>query len=475
MSGPLASYLVCHGCGTAVPSPGSEHCPCRCQHADRDDDVDHVVVRVLDTSRLRFPRDGHLNPFVRYREFFHSYHTAVAGGISDGDYVAMVEGLDAAIARVDGHGFVVTPFSPQPKLAAKLGLSPAGAVWVKDDTGNVSGSHKARHLMGIAMYIEVIEKLARTPMQARTLAIASCGNAALAAAVVARAAHRPIEVFIPSDANPRVVERLHDLGATIAVCAREGNSAGDPCYLAFRRALASGALPFCVQGSDNGLTIEGGETIVFEMASVLVQAGARLDRLFVQVGGGALASSCVQGVREAVAAGAAIGSPRIHAVQTLGAYPLRRAYERVRSHILARIAGGPQGAPGAAHDAACADFISARKGSPEFHEALRYAQTHRSEFMWPWEEAPHSVAHGILDDETYDWFAVVEGMLVSGGWPVVVSEERLEAANAMGRETTGIRADHTGTSGLAGLLELSKAGVIGAAETCAVMFTGAER
>jgi hypothetical protein len=37
MSGPLASYLVCHGCGTAVPNPASEHCPCRCQHADRDD------------------------------------------------------------------------------------------------------------------------------------------------------------------------------------------------------------------------------------------------------------------------------------------------------------------------------------------------------------------------------------------------------------------------------------------------------
>ena len=44
-------------------------------------------------------------------------------------------------------------------------------------------------------------------------------------------------------------------------------------------------------------------------------------------------------------------------------------------------------------------------------EALRKAQTHRSEFMWPWEETPASVAHGILDDETCDWHAVVAGLI----------------------------------------------------------------
>ena len=78
--------------------------------------------------------------------------------------------------------------------------------------------------------------------------------------------------------------------------------------------------------------------------------------------------------------------------------------------------------------------------------------------MWPWEQEPHSVAHGILDDETYDWLAVVEGMLATGGSPLVVGEQTLAHANALAREATGIDVDPTGSAGLAGLLALRDAG-----------------
>ena len=57
--------------------------------------------------------------------------------------------------------------------------------------------------------------------------------------------------------------------------------------------------------------------------------------------------------------------------------------------------------------------------------------------MWPWETEPHSIAHGILDDETYDWAAVVEAMLTTGGRPVVVSEELLARANQLARRVDG--------------------------------------
>jgi threonine synthase len=95
--------------------------------------------------------------------------------------------------------------------------------------------------------------------------------------------------------------------------------------------------------------------------------------------------------------------------------------------------------------------------------------------MWPWEETPRSIARGILDDETYDWLSIVELMRESGGSPVVVDETLVAEANQLGRAATGIDVDATGTAGLAGLLALARAGRVGAAESVAVLFTGARR
>jgi len=63
--------------------------------------------------------------------------------------------------------------------------------------------------------------------------------------------------------------------------------------------------------------------------------------------------------------------------------------------------------------------------------------------MQAWETPPHSVATGILDDETYDWRAVVEGMLLTGGRPLVVSETALTEAHALAA-ATGIAVDPPG-------------------------------
>jgi threonine synthase len=95
--------------------------------------------------------------------------------------------------------------------------------------------------------------------------------------------------------------------------------------------------------------------------------------------------------------------------------------------------------------------------------------------MWPWETEPRSVAHGILDDETYDWLAVVRAMLVTGGRPVVVDEDELLAANALAREATGVDADETGTAGVAGLIALARTGVIEPGEHVAVVLSGVRR
>ncbi len=439
-----ASWFVCAGCGYR-PEPAAP-VPLVCPAAVAGDGIDHVLVRHLHVTDAPFAPEPSANPFVAYRRLFHAWHAARAAGWSDGRYVALVERLDAAVAAVDGAGFHVTPFARSEGLSDRLGFSRSGGVWVKDETGNVSGSHKARHLFGTLLELEVGGALGGDA----TLAIASCGNAALAAAVVARAAGRRLAVFIPTDADPAIVARLRSLGAELEVCERQAGVSGDPTYLRLLEAIAGGAIPFTCQGNLNAFAVEGGETLGLEIAAAIGRPDGppRIDRVIVQVGGGALASSVIAGFDDARLAGVAAGRPRFDTVQTRGAYPLARAHERAA----ARVAAGET-----------------------VDVALAYAAHHRPAFMWPWETPPHSIAHGILDDETYDWQAVVGGMLRSGGAPIVVDEATLEQANDLARAETGIAVDHTGSAGLAGLIHLARAALVGPDEIVVVCFSGAER
>jgi threonine synthase len=307
--------------------------------------------------------------------------------------------------------------------------------------------------MGLGLSLAFAEQ-AKLPWAANAegewrYAIASCGNAALAAAVVARAVERSLDVFIPTNASPVVVKRLEELGARITVCERQPGVVGDPCVLRFREEVARGAVPFCCQGNENGLAIDGGMTLAYEMISALRARGETLDRLFVQVGGGALASACAQAISDAKGMGVIAKMPRIHAVQAEGCAPLARAHGLVAGLAGTRVEAIPS--------------------------ALHYAATHRADFMWPWETEPKSLAHGILDDETYDWLAVVQGMLESGGGAIVVSENDVQEANRLARGATGINVDCTGSAGLAGLVALSRRGDMGNGERVAVIFSGVER
>ena len=69
-----------------------------------------------------------------------------------------------------------------------------------------------------------------------------------------------------------------------------------------------------------------------------------------------------------------------------------------------------------------------------------------------WDSVPASLAHGILDDETYDWWEVAKAMRETGGEAVVADEAPIERALDLVRAHTGVRASATGTAGLAGVL-----------------------
>ena len=454
---PLPIALVCAGCGHRVPDDVAFIA--RCPRAVDGDDIDHLLRRRLDTATLAFPSAA-LAPaaapepaFVRYRTLIRAWHVARAAGWSDERFVELAGQLDDAVAVVDGRGFRETPFEPAPELGRRIGLAD-GTVWVKDETRNVAGSHKARHLMGILLELLVAERTGGSGASAGAgrLAIASCGNAALAAAVVARAAGRALDVFVPTWADAAVVARLRELGADVIACPRPVGETGDPTYQRLRASVAAGAIPFTCQGTENGLAIEGGETLGYEMVARLVRAGTgarpdALDAVVVQVGGGALASAVLAAFAEACALGVVDREPRLYAVQAEGCAPLAGAWRRLRERAAV---GGTQ-------------------------EALEHARRHRSAYMRPWEAEPASAAHGILDDETYDWLAIAEGMARTGGGVVVVDEVTIRTANDLGRAATGIDVDETGTAGLAGLLALLRSGDVRPDETVAVLFTGVRR
>jgi threonine synthase len=470
--------FACVGCGTRLAPAESDASPFRCPNAREGDDIDHVLRRAEPPS-APLPDEGDANPFIRYRRLLASHALAIECGLSDASFIELVRELDAAIAGIDGTGFVATPFTHWPALAAKIGCG-AGQVWVKDETLNVGGSHKARHLAGVMLYLlAAARRRGAAASEGRPpLAISSCGNAALAAAIIGRATGWPLDVFVPSSASETILERLGQLSAAVHVCSRSPGVHGDPCQVAFRSAVAQGAVPFCCQGSDNGLTIDGGKTLAWEMiaeirrSSLRQGAAGRIDAMFLQVGGGALASSIIQGFGDALAAGAIDRLPRFYTVQTVGAYPLKRAYDALAERILARVPLVIDQGFSPASDEERADLMMNHPSIID--QELRYARTHRSEFMQPWEKPPRSIAHGILDDETYDWAAVVEGMLRTGGWPFVVNEDRLVDANLFARELTDLSVDHTGSAGLAGLMKAVGIDRRLAFERVAVVFSGGD-
>jgi threonine synthase len=390
---------ACRVCGAEVDVARSFSWTC--PSASRDDPR-HVLRLVDDGAEAEVIDDP--NPFVRFARRMAWFAFAVGNGMS--------EAAALTLARSVADGFSITPFAPNEAMSDHFGVE----VWVKDETGQLAGSHKARHLVSVMLHLRVAEELGllgRRP----PLAISSCGNAALAASTLAARESWPIEVFVPTWMDPAFGSAMDALGASVHRCERRpGDPPGDPAMARFQSSVDAGAVPFSVQGPVNAWCLDGGRTIGWEMAEV----GAPVSELVVQVGGGALASCAAQGLG---------GSVSLLAVQAEGCAPLDRA-------------------------------VTAVGDDPD--PASRW-----EEVMTPWQE-PRSLADGILDDETYDWLAVLEAMRVSGGRPVVVSEASVVEAVEVAR-SAGLRVSPTGAAGVAALIEGAQSGPV------AVIASGVDR
>lgn len=399
-----------------------------------------------------------MNPFIKYRRRLNSYRDAQAAGWDDAEFVSLVERLDSHVAGVgftggSPTGFKMTPMGEQSKLAESLGVKPP--LYVKDETANVAGSHKARHLFGTMLQYAVDGRA-----ESGELAIASCGNAALAASVVARAEERPIRVFIPTWADATVVGQLEELGARIEVSERRQGESGDPAFLRFQEAVTDGAVPFSVQGPSTPSALDGGRTLGWELADQLADAdvGGRV-RLFLQVGGGALAASTFRAVRSA----AKQINWVLHPVQGEACSPLRRAWELLIEEVAPELVGRND------------IKVSHALGRTLRKQIDDLAHADPGRFMYPWEPVGHSTATGILDDVTYDWLPLLHQILDAEGWPVSVTEEAIVAAHAAAQSHTAINAEPTGTAGLAGLWDEDVRREIPSDNALVVVFTGVTR
>ena len=439
--------------------------------------------------------------FEHYAPRLEAHRLVEAGAVSAEAARQAIRNLDTAVGAVEGHGFGTTPFSAAPALAEAVGIGDS-ELWVKDETGNVSGSHKARHLFGVALAHRLAGTGAAAGAEDPPYAIASCGNAALAAAVVARAVGRRIDVYVPTWANDAVVDRITELGGRVVRCEREPGVAGDPAHRGMLAAIEAGAVPFSCQGTETPSTIDGGRTLAWEMVDALVEHDggppARLDRLFVQVGGGALATAVVTGLAGAVGRGDLVRLPRAHAVQPQGNHPLVRAWDtlalelraeahagggRDRLYFMDRILFAQAGTQGRMDNRLRARIAQemAPMSDGRLQELVGRLHNDPERYMRAWDSEPASYASGILDDITYDWVEVVEAMLASGGWPLVASEEDFRRAHRLAHLHTGIDVCPTGAAGLGGLLALTAPSDVATntgvqpGERVAVLFTGRMR
>ncbi len=257
----------------------------------------------------------------------------------------------------------------------------------------------------------------------------------------------------------------------------------------------SGFLPFACAGNENWSNIEGGATLGWEIVLELGERRAAVDHVVLQVGGAAFARAVAQAFEEAHALGFLERLPKIHACQPEGGFPFVRAWALALAKIAART-GAPAALPydrrlppdaalgrlaaflraEPGRTAALADETARRFETPEVQAVLGGIAERPGEVFWPWDgAAPHSLAHGILDDYPYDGLELLRALLRCGGQAVILAEERIRSAWETARTTTGIDVCPTGAAGLAGLMELEAAGALDPAQAVLLVFTGRNR
>ena len=301
-----------------------------------------------------------------------------------------------------------TPLLDASRLAAELGLE---RLWIKDESGNPTGSFKAR---GLSAAVTMAWHLG-----ARAFIVPSAGNAGGALAAYAARAGCPADVFVPADTpivNRREVVlfggRLHEVDGLIDACGK----------LVAERKAELGA--FDVSTLKEPYRIEGKKTMGLELAE---QLGWRLPDVIVYPTGG---GTGLIGMHKAFAELAELGwidprkKPRFVSVQASGCAPIVEA------------------------------FHAGRDAAPK------------------WENAS-TVASGLRVPGAVGDFLMLRALRESDGTAIAIDDDRLVADMVVMASLEGVNACPEGGACVAAVRELRGRGWIASSDEVVIFNTGA--
>lgn len=438
------------------------------------------LARVFPTTLTKRWNDNKLS-FSVFREFMASYQLANAHGKATW-WVERVLALSNACERLTGRGFVRTPEIAADDLAQAIDL-PKASLFVKNETLQLTGSHKSRHLAGTIMHLETLRELSDDPDEKKTLAVCAGDDAMTAAAAVAAAAGYRLYAFVPENARESVVSALTNFGATVVMVAGEAAA----CRARYEDALKKfGWVPFSAYGRDVWSAVEGAETLEYEFLFNQYMIDAPLDVQVIQVAGGGLANAVSTANALFKRLDVIRKLPRLYTCQTAECYPLAQSYFLVLRELgrdgvvtlppeLAMLLEGDFDAKALLENnlgqiKMTAGLIAemAPKIQDDLDAVFVKVGENRDDYFKPRADAPDACAA-----TPYDGLEVVRGMILSGGLPLIVDADELAKANELAREHANIDASLTGSAGLAGLRRLIKSKLVQQGERCGILFTGA--
>jgi threonine synthase len=298
-----------------------------------------------------------------------------------------------------------TPLLPVPALRRELGMP---HLWLKDETGNPSGSTKDRaSLLVVAKAIEY---------GLDTVATASTGNAASALAAVAAAAGVRAVVFVPASAPPAKLAQAATCGARVVPVA---GSYDDAFELSIEACERFGW--YNRNTAFNPFTIEGKKTVALEIAASLKPEAP--DVILVPTGDGVIISGVAKGFADLVRGGLLHRPPRLIAVQPAG--------------------------------------------SPAIAQALRSGAAAVSPVA-----AATSVADSLVVNAPRNGIMALQEVRATGGAGVLVSDDEILDAIAHLARTTGVFAEPAAAASLAGLVTALREGLVARDERAVLLVTG---